>query len=95
MNERIRELAGQAKFMAEEDINKQISYNTELKAFAEKFAELIVRECVTQCEQVATDANAMTKSKFVTDAGLVLHEGAWGGAKNCSEQIKQHFGVEE
>jgi uncharacterized membrane-anchored protein YjiN (DUF445 family) len=45
MNERIRELAGQAKFMAEEDINKQISYNTELKAFAEKFAELIVREC--------------------------------------------------
>jgi hypothetical protein len=37
----------------------------------------------------------MTKSKFVTDAGLVLHEGAWGGAKNCSEQIKLHFGVEE
>ena len=49
MNERIRELAGQAKFMAEEDINKQISYNTELKAFAEKFAELIVRECAELC----------------------------------------------
>jgi len=63
--------------------------------FLEKFAELIVRECITQCEQVAIDANAMTKSKFVTDAGLVLHEGAWGGAKNCSEQIKLHFGVEE
>jgi hypothetical protein len=46
MNERIRELAEQAKFMAEEDINRQISYNTELKAFAEKFAELIVRECM-------------------------------------------------
>lgn len=46
MNERIRELAEQAKFMAEEDINKQISYNTELKAFAERFAELIVRECI-------------------------------------------------
>jgi hypothetical protein len=45
MNERIKELAGQAKFMAEEDINKQISYNTELKAFAEKFAELIVGDC--------------------------------------------------
>jgi len=49
MNERIRKLAGQAKFMAEEDINRQISYNAELKAFAEKFAELIVRECVLQC----------------------------------------------
>jgi hypothetical protein len=45
MNERIKELAEQAKFMAEEDINKQISYNTELKAFAEKFAQLIVAEC--------------------------------------------------
>jgi hypothetical protein len=49
MNDRIRELAEQAKFMAEEDINRQISYNTELKAFAEKFAELIVRECINQC----------------------------------------------
>jgi hypothetical protein len=47
MNERIKLLAEQAKFMAEEDINKQISYNTELKAFAEKFAELIVRECAS------------------------------------------------
>jgi hypothetical protein len=45
MNERIQELAVKAKLMAEEDINRQISYNAELKAFAEKFAELIVREC--------------------------------------------------
>jgi len=45
MNERIQELVGQAKFMAEETINKQISKNAELDAFAEKFAELIVREC--------------------------------------------------
>jgi hypothetical protein len=45
MNERIKQLAEQAKFMAEEDINRQISYNAELKAFAEKFAELIVQEC--------------------------------------------------
>jgi hypothetical protein len=46
MNERIKELAGQAKFMAEESINKQISANAELNAFAEKFAELIIRECM-------------------------------------------------
>ena len=46
MNEQIQQLAEQAKFMAEEDINRQISYNAELKAFAEKFAELIVRECI-------------------------------------------------
>jgi hypothetical protein len=60
-----------------------------------KFAELIVRECIAQCEQVATDADAKSKSKFVTDDGRMLHEGMWGGAKNCSGQIKQHFGVEE
>ncbi len=61
MNERIEELAGQAKFMAEEDINKQISYNAELKAFAEKFAELMVQECcdiVRQC-RFAPDEDAI------------------------------------
>ncbi len=51
MNERIRELAVKAKLMAEEDINRQISYNTELKAFAEKFAELIVKECSYLADQ--------------------------------------------
>jgi hypothetical protein len=61
----------------------------------EKFAELIVAECIAQCEQVATDADAMTNSKFVTDAGRMLHEGMWGGAKNCTAQIQTHFGVEE
>lgn len=46
MNQRINELVGQAKFMAEETLNKQISANAELNAFAEKFAELIVGKCV-------------------------------------------------
>ena len=44
MNERIKELAEQAKFMAEETINRKISKNAELDAFAEKFAELIIKE---------------------------------------------------
>ena len=55
MNERIQELAVTAKLMAEEDINRQISYNPELKAFAEKFAELIVKECASL---VVDDDNA-------------------------------------
>ena len=50
MNERIKELVGQAKFIAEESINKQISANAELNAFAEKFAELIVNECANQLD---------------------------------------------
>ena len=55
MNERIKVLAEQAKFMAEETINKKISKNAELDAFAEKFAELIVRECAGMFEGVYTD----------------------------------------
>ena len=61
----------------------------------EKFAKLIVQECIAQCEQVATAADAKSKSKFVTDDGRMPYEGMWGGAKNCSGQIKQHFGVAE
>ena len=50
MNDRIKELVGQAKFIAEETINKKISKNAELDAFAEKFAELIVAEMLQTCE---------------------------------------------
>jgi hypothetical protein len=55
MNERIQELAVKAKLMAEEDINRQISYNTELKAFAEKFAELILANADELKREVSTD----------------------------------------
>lgn len=70
MNERIKDLVGQAKLMAEEDINKQISYNAELNAFAEKFAELIVRECWTtispfiEDDKLAADALEEIKEHF-------------------------------
>ena len=66
MNERIRQLAEQAKFMAEEDINKQISYNAELKAFAEKFAELIVRECA----EVGAEGQGSIDSGYIQRAVL-------------------------
>ncbi len=58
------------------------------------FGNLIVKQCVTQCDLVAADANTMAKSKFMTDAGRLLHEGMRGGANNCTVQILTHFGVE-
>jgi hypothetical protein len=94
MNERIFELARQSGATDENGSRATTVYcftDQELKGFA----ELIVQECITQCEQVATAADAKSKSKFVTDDGRMLHEGMWGGAKNCSGQIKQHFGVAE
>jgi hypothetical protein len=94
MNERIEKLADEAaKFSA---IMALPTGESGDKLFVEKFAELIVQQCMAQCEQVASGADAMTKSEFVTDAGRMLHEGMWGGAKNCSGQIKEHFfGVEK
>jgi hypothetical protein len=93
MNQRIQELAVKAKLMAEEDINRQISYNTELKAFAEKFAELIVKECAAIC---------INKNVSNLDLDIIREAGKFtlqdlatkSCGKNLSKQIKLHFGVE-
>ena len=85
MNERIRELAEQAKFMAEEDINRQISYNTELKAFAEKFAELIVGEFY---ETIKKDMELAHIQLIPIDFEIYAN----GRLRRI---IKEHFGVEE
>lgn len=62
MNQRIYDLAGQAKFMAEEELNRKISYNAELKAFAEKFAELIIQECADVCQGFGESGDGYTCS---------------------------------
>jgi hypothetical protein len=67
MNERIKELVGQAKFMAEESINKQISANTELYAFSEKFAELIVQECAYIASHNVMNISTYSDAEFVSD----------------------------
>ena len=90
MNELIQELARKTV----EAVQHKPNGICDMNKYNQKFAELIVQECIAQCEQVATAADAKSKSKFVTDDGRMLHEGMWGGAKNCSGQIKQHFGVE-
>jgi hypothetical protein len=79
MNERIKELVGQAKFIAEETINKKISKNAELDAFAEKFAELIVRECAGLFPNVYVEIeNEYGHTPVI-----------------AADYIKKHFGVEE
>ena len=80
MNERIKLLAEQAKFMAEETINKKISKNAELDAFAKKFAELIVADCL--------DVVAMRI--YLGPVEMCRQE-----CKALASEIKEHFGVEE
>ena len=91
MTKRIQELAEQAKCMAEETINKQISKNAELDAFAEKFAELIVKECIEQ-----------VRGEFlpVLEDEAMMKDTHWDGYVQCGVDsvvaIREHFyGVEE
>ena len=80
MNERIKELAGQAKCMAEETINKQISKNAELDAFAEKFARLILTE--------VTDILSTYRGKIIFVDGFEYN------CDHPIVAIRKHFGVE-
>jgi hypothetical protein len=74
MNERIRELWVQAGYHAD-------AYD--MFTNMEKFAELIVKECIGCCEQVISDTVPKSIDTFEQ------------GGIHCMDEIKQHFGVEE
>ena len=74
MNERIKLLAEQAGFRSNPNI-----YDRNQSFDMEKFAELIVRECVAICQDIDGEDNTDAKS----------------GRQDCAVEIKEHFGVEE
>jgi hypothetical protein len=86
-NQLIKELTGSAKVLAEESINKKISANEELCAFANEFAELIVRECVNCGNVLAAHYIEMHTEK---DQAMLL-----ASISDYSSEIKKHFGIEE
>jgi len=75
MNERIKELAEQAGMVIIND-----KFSTYGK-FAEKFAELIVRECLGCCEQVISDPVPKSVDTWLN------------GGEQCIQEIKEHFGL--
>jgi len=79
MNERIRELVKQATTIEEHKWG--VSYDNFNK---EKFAELIVLECVKFCEHESND-----------DEHDEYDMGMWVKAESIKTAIKEHFGVEE
>ena len=74
MNQRIRELKEQATRTA-----MWIGDPDAGELDAEKFAELIVRECVAICEDTEGDPSADSR---------------WG-RRCCALEIREHFGVDE
>ena len=77
MNERIKELAKQTGYIWHASGDPQIYEFTPEKL--EKFAELIVRECVAICQDTDGEDNIDARS----------------GRQDCAVEIKEHFGVEE
>ena len=82
MNERIKELAEQAG-MTDDKFGMYFAKDkhNEDGVDLEKFAELIVEECVSICEK---DGQWYTNTGWLAEAGEAL---------SLSEQIKEHFRV--
>ena len=84
MNERIRQLADHAKAYANQctkDYDGDVSWYW-MDYYTEKFAELIVKECMRMCE--------VTEMSFVThDCDVEA-----SGAITVKQFIAEHFGVE-
>ena len=86
MNERIRELARQAGFEHPDHVG-----TCEIYAYFdhEKFAELIVRECV----QTLIDN---TPERYTNESAEEDWDKGYDRAmKDCVHHIQEHFGVEE
>ena len=83
MNERIELLAEQAKKYALDAMIKITDKEQALKVYSEtydtKFAELIVRKCVSICKDIDGEDNIDARS----------------GRQDCAVEIREHFGVEE
>ena len=94
MNERLSNLVVKAKFLAEEDINKKISSNQELNAFAEKFLELLVQDTVTILRQEWYDLNNIETKPSDTPRDIGIRVGAKGEIIKLMHKIPKHYGLE-
>jgi hypothetical protein len=82
MNGRIKDLAYKAVLLANEVFDYKGKEYSEI--VQEKFAELIVEECMMLCGAVSGAAQVARPNDAFGD-----------GAEKCKSLIKEHFGVEE
>ena len=91
MNERIKQLVLQSQLVYETTDGKV--YNSwedyvDLTEYVEKFAELIVKECI---DKIETHRIPVGNSA----AGEMACEMTYSALMEIRDEIKQHFGVEE
>ena len=85
MNERIKELAEQASKDNSDGYSVTLEYSNR---FAEKFAELIVEECINKIETYRIPVGNSA-------AGEMACEWTYDALKEIRDDIKEHFGVEK
>jgi len=88
MNERIKELAEQAGYTKD-----MFGIGHWDMPECQKFAELIVEECVGLCETAAYAPRPALNPTPVEQYAFIIGEGNM--AVNLAKQIRKHFGVEE
>ena len=87
MNERIKQLLGQAYDEAVPETWTTLS-SEQLGRIYDKFAELIVKECIARVEGCAVEFDDNhPNDQFIA--------GYNKGVSKTASQVKQHFGVEE
>ena len=98
MNERVKQLSGQAFDIVWDTEKDSIGPGTHFRpdGFEEKFAELIAKECIDICNQAILQ-NQDTLSKLGVDelAEKMIIHGSINQAQKLGKGIKEHFGVEE
>ncbi len=87
MNERIKELAEQAEIKFDKDI-EEIDVCVMLPSDLEKFAELIIKECV---DVIQKEVSMKYKDGGETEEFMSGH---YAGSLLARTKIKQHFGIE-
>ena len=81
MNEQMKKLAEQSGFVGE---SMNTVFGLSQAAALEKFARLIVLECVEHCK------GEMMDKKLAEEAGLTYND----GVMDCAVGLLLHFGVE-
>jgi len=90
MNQRIKELARQAQILADQFQEQWKAGPSNEEFFQEKFAKLIVQQCMNQVREQYLP---------VLEDEIMMKDTYWDGYVLCGVDsyvaIKEHFGVEE